>query len=101
MAFILEADRRLLEHAVSLDEHAVMAVDQNVGDRRVFQQRLDRPKAQQFVEHVIDQLLALGMVERVPLLVEFLEDDVADFVRDLRARHFFQRLRLMRPSRRW
>ncbi len=88
---VLEAHRRRLEHAVALDEHAVVAVDQDVGDRRVLEQRLERPEAEQFVEHVVDQLLALGMVERVVLLGQLLEDDVADFVLDLLARHGFER----------
>ena len=88
---VLEPDRRRLQHAVSLDEHAVVPVDQDVGDRRVLEQGLDRPQAEQFVEHVVDQLLALGMVERVALLVEFLENDVADLFLDLLARHVFER----------
>ena len=68
MPLVLEADRRRLEHAVALDEHMVIAVDQDVGDRRILEQRLERPEAEQFVEHVADQLLALGLVERVVLL---------------------------------
>src|SRR5205085_10768821 len=44
------------------------------------------------VEHVADQLLALGMVERVILLGELLGDDVADFLLDLRTRHLVERL---------
>ena len=83
-----------LEHAVALDEHAVVAVDQDVGDRRVLEQRLERAEAEQLVEDVGDQLLALGMVERVILLRQLLGDDVADFRLDLLARHLFERLKV-------
>ena len=76
---------------IALDEHLVVAVDQDVGDRRVLEQRLERAEAEQLVEHVADQLLALGMVERVVLLGQLLGDDVADFVLDLLARHLVER----------
>ena len=42
---VLEAHRRRLEHAVALDVDALVAVDQDVVDGRVLQQRLDRPEA--------------------------------------------------------
>ena len=71
-----------------------MAVDQDVGDRRVLEQRLERPEAEQLVEDVADQLLALGMVERVVLLGQLLGDDVADFGLDLLARHLVERLQV-------
>ena len=71
-----------------------MAVDQDVGDRRILEQRLERPEAEQLVEHVADQLLALGMVERVVLLGQLFGDDVADFSLDLLARHLLERLQV-------
>ena len=71
-----------------------MAVDQDVGDRRVLEQRLERAEAEQLVEDVADQLLALGMVERVVLLGQLLGDDVADFGLDLLARHLVERLQV-------
>ena len=49
-----------------------MPIDQDVSDGRVFQQRLEWPEAKQFVEHIADQLLALGIVERMVLLGELL-----------------------------
>ena len=91
MLFVLEPHRARLERAVALDEHLVVAVDQDVGDRGVLEQRLERPEAEQFVEHVADQLLALGMVERMLLLGQLFLDDVADLVLDLLARHGVER----------
>ena len=79
----LNRDGARFEHAVALDEHLIVAVDQDVGDRRILEQRLERPEAEQLVEHVADELLALGLVERLVLLRELLGDDVADFGLDL------------------
>ena len=42
--------RHALEHAAALDEHVLVGVDQDVADRRVAQQRLERPEA----EHLVD-----------------------------------------------
>jgi hypothetical protein len=50
----------MLEQAGALDEDVVVAVDQNVGDRAVLEQGLERPKAQKLVQDVVDQLRALG-----------------------------------------
>jgi len=61
----------------------VAAVDQDVGDRAVLEQRLERAEAEQFVEDVVGQLAALGGVERVALLGQLLLDDVADLILDL------------------
>ncbi len=91
MILVLEADRRLLELAEALDIDLLVAVDQYVGDRIVLEQRLDRAEAEHLVQHVVDQLLALRMVEGVALLVELLEDDVADLLLDLSSRHFLER----------
>ena len=79
MPLVLEADRAFLEHAITLDEHLVVSIDQNVGDRRVLEQRLQRPETEKLVQHVVHQLLALGVVQRVVLLGQFLGDDIADF----------------------
>ena len=64
VAVVLEDDVGLLELAVALDVDLVVAVDQDVGDRRIAQQRLERPEAEQLVEDVRDQRLALEQAER-------------------------------------
>ena len=71
-----------------------MSVDQNIGDRRVLQERLDRPEAQQLVEDVADESLALLVVERLVLLRQFLVDDIADFSLDLLAGHLVECLQI-------
>ena len=52
------------------------------------------PRPEEFVEHVADELLALGLVQRLVLLGKLLGDDVADFGLDLLARHLFERLQV-------
>ena len=91
MAVILEPHRRRLQNPEALDEHLVMAIDQDVGNRRILEQGFERPEPEQFVEHVGDELLALGIVERVALFAELLDDDRADLILDLRARAGFER----------
>ena len=71
-----------------------MPVDQDVGDRRVLEQGLERPQSKKLVEDVADELLALSLVERLVLLRELLRDDIADFGLDLQARHLFKRLQV-------
>ena len=53
-----------LEQAVPLDVDLVVAVDQDVRDVAVLEQRLERPEAEQLVEDVDDQVLALEEAER-------------------------------------
>ena len=60
---VLEDDAGFLEHAVALDEHLVVAVDEDVRDVAVLEQRLERSEAEQLVEDVDDQVLALEEAE--------------------------------------
>ncbi len=48
-----------LEHAVLLDVDLIEAIDQDVGDVRVDEDRLERSEAEQLVEDVDDDALAL------------------------------------------
>ena len=91
MPVVLEARAGPLEPALPLDEDVGMAVDQDVGDRRVLEQRLERAEAEQLVEHVLGQLLALGEVQRCALLSELLRDQVAHLGLDLLARQILER----------
>ena len=43
MFFILEADGRFLELALAFDKNLIMAVDQNIGDGLILEERLKRP----------------------------------------------------------
>ena len=44
----------------ALDEHVLVRVDQDVADRRVAQQRLERPETEHLVEDLAEQRLALA-----------------------------------------
>ena len=50
---------RLFQPALALDVHLVVAVDEDVGDRRIRQQRFQRAKTEDLVEHVEDQRIPL------------------------------------------
>ena len=49
---VAEDDVGLLDPAVPLDEHLAGLVHQDVGDRRILEQQLERTEAEQLVEHV-------------------------------------------------
>ena len=78
MAIVLEIRRHLLEHAAALDEHVLVAIDQDVADRRVAQQRLERPEPEHVVQNLGEQRFALGEAERRLFLGEQLEQQRAD-----------------------
>ena len=67
-----------LEHAAALDEHVLVGVDQDVADRRVAQQRLERPEAEHLVDQLAEQRVALAQAERRALLGEQLAEQRAD-----------------------
>jgi hypothetical protein len=55
--FVLERDLGGLEPAVPFDVDLVESIDQDVRDRRVGEQDLERPEAEQLVEDVADDAL--------------------------------------------
>ncbi len=69
-----------LEPAVPLDVDLVESVDQDVRDRRIGEQHLERTETEQLVQHVADDALALVEAERrrVPFPVEHPADERAD-----------------------
>src|SRR4030095_9959057 len=80
MLVVAEDDIGLLDAAFALDEDLRRLVDQDVGDRRVLEQRLERPEAEELSEDVADQRLALAESERnaLVLAVEEILDENAD-----------------------
>ena len=54
------------------------AVDQDVADRRVLEQQLERAEAERLVEHLVDEPLALAAVEQRVFGVAQVLDDQAD-----------------------
>ena len=90
---VLERGGHLLEHAAALHVHLLVGVHQDVVDRRVAQQRLERPEAEDLVEDVAEDLLALGHRERLVLLGEQLEEQRADVALGARPVHARRALR--------
>src|SRR5437899_91925 len=64
MGFVLEMNLGLLQLAEALDEAKSMRVDQDVGDSRVLQQRLDRAITGHFVDDLCRKDLELTLIER-------------------------------------
>ena len=81
MAVVLEHDVGELDDAVALDVHLIEAVDQNVRDRLIAQQHLERSQPEQLVEHVARQRFAFGQRQRrvLGLALEHRHDEPADF----------------------
>ena len=75
---VAELDVGLLQLAAALDVDLVRPVDQDVADRRVLEQHLQRAEAEGLVEHFVDELLALHAVEERVLGVAQVLDDPAD-----------------------
>ena len=83
--------RHLFDAATAFDEHLGRRIDHDVGNRRVLEQRFERPEPEQFIKDIFHQLAAFGQVERVVNFLEHFLDDIADVAADLVARHGFQR----------
>ena len=65
---VLEADVGALQLAVTLDVDALEGIHQDVRDRRILDQRLERAQPEDLVEHLPDEHLALVEIERHDLL---------------------------------
>ena len=78
---ILEADVGFHQAAGALDVDVVEAVDHDVADGGVLEQLLQRPQAEDFIENLLDELLALGHRHRQ----RFVDDQPLDHVADLAA----------------
>jgi hypothetical protein len=79
---VAELHVRQLDAARALDVDAVGAVDEDVADRLVLQQRLERAEAERLVHHVVHQPLLVVAVEQALLALAQLADDDADLVAD-------------------
>src|SRR5439155_24585219 len=66
MPLILEMDGGLLEPAEPLHKALFVGIDQNIGNRRVLEQRLDRTEADHLVDEVFDKRLQFALIERDP-----------------------------------
>ena len=82
----------LLELAVALDEHVLVGVDQDVADRRVAQQRLQRAEPEHVIEQLDEERFALAEAERRSLLGEQLGEQRANLAFGARAVRLRERL---------
>src|SRR5204863_2810917 len=62
----------------ALDEHVLVGVDEDVADRRVAEQRLQRAEPEHIVDELDEQRLALAEAERRVLLGQQLGEQRAD-----------------------
>ena len=79
---VLEAHRQRLKYAATLDVDAFVAVDQDVVDGRILEQRLERTKAGHFVENFRNEIAQFLCVERQPLDQHILRDELLDVPAD-------------------
>ena len=76
---VAEDDGGLLHLPAPLDVDVLRPVDEDVADRRVLQQHLQRSQAERLVEHFADELLALVAIQQRVFAVAEVLDDQADF----------------------
>ncbi len=82
---VAERDGDLLDAARALDVDLVWAVDHDLGDGRVGQQRLDGAEAGDLVDHALDQPLALIAGQADVMVRDVLADELVDVAGQLRA----------------
>src|SRR5690242_19894671 len=91
MPLVLEADRCQLENAASLDKDPRVGVHQDVVDRRILQQRLERAEAGHLVDDVGDDPVLLLLIELHPLGAHHFLDQLPDLVAEFLDRELLDR----------
>ena len=91
MRFILERNMHLLQLAMPFDETVLVAVDQNIVDRRILQQRLKRAEADHLVDDVVDQRVEFGAIDRQAFLTRLFQNEIMHLPAHLVARQTFKR----------
>src|SRR5262245_2696426 len=76
----LRADAR--QFAATFDEDVLGAIDENVGDRRVAEQRFDRAETSDFPDDLFDDFFALRLAERSGLFPKELSDRESNLMND-------------------
>ena len=72
---VAKAHGGLVDFAAAFDPYAAVAVDQDVGDVVVLQQRLERPEAQHVAGGGFDQAHPIGLGQQQMILIDQLVDD--------------------------
>ena len=91
MRVVAELDVAQRQLALALDEDLLRPVDQDVGDRVVGQQRLQRAEPQHVVDQDRDQVTLLGQVDPQAQLIANDGDDLGDLPGQLAARQIGRR----------
>ncbi len=74
VGIVLEGDVRLLQNSAALHVDRVVGVDQDVVDRGVLQQRLQRAQSKHLVQHFVGDTVALTGAERNSLFAHQRKD---------------------------
>ncbi len=64
MTFVLEVNGGLLEPAEPFHKAFFVGIDENVGDRRILEQRLDRAEANHLIDQIFDEGLQFALIKR-------------------------------------
>ena len=76
---VFEGEAGEFEFSGALDVNPVVAVDENVGDGVVLEQRLERTEAEDFVEDFAREAFAFGEAERDDFIVDGVADEDENF----------------------
>ena len=90
MGFVLEMDLGLVELAEALDEAQLVGIDEDVGDGRVLEQRLDRTIAGHLVDDLFGEQLELALIERNLLGAHVVGHIGGDLLDQLRPRQLLE-----------
>ncbi len=78
VAIVLERRRQPIQLAGALDVDVLVGVDQDVADRRIAQQRLERTQAEHLVDDITEDGIAFAHAERHVLFGDEVEEQRAD-----------------------
>src|SRR3954469_12960958 len=94
MTIVLERRRHAFELAMALDPDVLVSVDQDVTDRRIAQQRLERTEPEDFVHQLAEQDVPLAEADRGAFFREQLAHQRADLALRTRAIGVRERLEI-------
>ena len=90
MSLVLEMNLGVLEFTKALDVDPLVRVDQNVGDGRILQERLDRTVAGHFSEDLIRENVELSLIEGEVLVTRVIADIRSYLLGELFGRKLFK-----------
>ncbi len=91
MLLVLETHRQRLKHAVTLHVDAFVAVDQDIVDARILEQRLERTQAGHLVENFGNEIVEFLCIQRETLDQHILRNQLLHVPADFFFRHFVER----------